>query len=97
VDRAPGVEEGPAHPFYQLVNELLEEKRFDEFLEKERVRSYAEKQAPVVGAGNPSSSAAGGIFTRDRFRARDGRQRPLGSGAPEDGSQHAVGTALNQI
>jgi hypothetical protein len=30
---------GPAHLFYQLVNELLEEKRFDEFAEKECVRS----------------------------------------------------------
>src|SRR5499425_1491728 len=34
---------GPAHPFYQRVNELLEEKQFDEFAEKECAKFYAEK------------------------------------------------------
>jgi hypothetical protein len=34
---------GPAHPFYQRVNELLEEKKFDEFAEKECAKFYAEK------------------------------------------------------
>jgi transposase len=47
---------GPAHPFYQRVNELLEEKRFDEFAEKECARFYAEKM------GRPS--LAPGIYFR---------------------------------
>src|SRR5215471_13061835 len=34
---------GPAHPFYQRVNELLEEKKFDEFAEKECIKFYATK------------------------------------------------------
>jgi transposase len=34
---------GPAHPFYQRVNELLEEKKFDEFAEKECAKFYAKK------------------------------------------------------
>src|ERR1700732_1477454 len=33
---------GPAHPFYKRVNELLEAERFDEFAEKECARFYAE-------------------------------------------------------
>ena len=33
---------GPAHPFYQRVNELLEAERFDEFAEQECAKFYAE-------------------------------------------------------
>src|SRR5437016_12534198 len=33
---------GPAHPFYKRVNELLEAERFDWFAEKECARFYAE-------------------------------------------------------
>src|SRR6201987_4435048 len=33
---------GPAHPFYKRVNELLEAERFDEFAEKECAKFYAE-------------------------------------------------------
>src|SRR6266403_1005553 len=33
---------GPAHPFYKRVNELLEERKFDEFAEKECAKFYAE-------------------------------------------------------
>lgn len=47
---------GPAHPFYQRVNELLEEKKFDEFAEKECGKFYAEKK------GRPS--LAPGIYFR---------------------------------
>src|SRR5208282_5262111 len=32
---------GPAHPFYKRVNELLEAEQFDEFAEKECARFYA--------------------------------------------------------
>src|SRR5689334_10779330 len=47
---------GPAHPFYQRVNELLEEKKFDEFAEKECAKFYAEKM------GRPSLTP--GIYFR---------------------------------
>jgi Transposase domain (DUF772) len=47
---------GPAHPFYQRVNELLEEKKFDEFAEKDCAKFYAEKM------GRPS--LAPGIYFR---------------------------------
>jgi len=47
---------GPAHPFYQRVNELLEEKGFDEFAEKECAKFYAEKM------GRPSLTP--GIYFR---------------------------------
>ena len=43
---------GPAHPFYKRVNELLETKRFDEFAEKECTRFYAENNGrPSVTPG----------------------------------------------
>ena len=47
---------GPAHPFYQRVNEWLEEKKFDEFAEKECAQFYAEKM------GRPSLTP--GIYFR---------------------------------
>ena len=47
---------GPAHPFYQRVNEWLEEKKFDEFAEKECAKFYAEKM------GRPSLTP--GIYFR---------------------------------
>ena len=47
---------GPAHPFYQRVNELLEEEKFDEFAEKECAKFYAEKN------GRPSLTP--GIYFR---------------------------------
>lgn len=43
---------GPAHPFYKRVNELLETKLFDEFAEKECARFYAENNGrPSVTPG----------------------------------------------
>ena len=47
---------GPAHPFYQRVNELLEEKKFDEFAEEECAKFYAAKM------GRPSLTP--GIYFR---------------------------------
>jgi transposase len=47
---------GPAHPFYKRVNELLEAERFDEFAEKECARFYAENN------GRPSLTP--GIYLR---------------------------------
>jgi transposase len=51
-----GLAKGPGHPFYQRVNELLEEKRFDEFAEQECAKFYAKKM------GRPS--LAPGIYFR---------------------------------
>ena len=50
------VPKGPAHPFYAWVNELLEEKNFDEFAEKECAKFYADS------IGRPS--LAPGIYFR---------------------------------
>ena len=47
---------GPAHPFYKRVNELLEEKKFDEFAEQECAKFYAEKMG--------RTSLAPGIYFR---------------------------------
>ena len=41
------VSKGPAHPFYARVNELLEEKKFDEFAEKECAKFYADNIGPL--------------------------------------------------
>ena len=51
---------GPAHPFYQRVNELLEEKKFDEFAEKECAKFYAEKMGrPSLTPGKPTEGYPG--------------------------------------
>ena len=47
---------GPAHPFYDRVNELLEAEQFDTFAEKECVEFYAENN------GRPSLTP--GIYFR---------------------------------
>jgi len=47
---------GPGHPFYQRLNELLEEEKFDAFAEKECARFYAENN------GRPSLTP--GIYFR---------------------------------
>jgi transposase len=50
------IAKGPAHPFYARVNELLEEKKFDEFAERECAKFYADN------IGRPS--LAPGIYFR---------------------------------
>jgi transposase len=47
---------GPGHPFYQRVNELLEEEKFDEFAERECSKFYA--------ANNGRPSLTPGIYFR---------------------------------
>jgi transposase len=90
---------GPAHPFYQRVNELLEEKKFDEFAEKECAKFYAAKM------GRPSWTP--GIYFRlllvgylegvdsERgiaWRAADslGLRRFLGMGLDEQTPDHST-------
>ena len=48
--------QGPAHPFYQRLNELLDSEKFDEFVEKECVVFYA--------ANNGRPSLAPGMYFR---------------------------------
>ena len=48
--------QGPAHPFYQRLNELLDSEKFDEFVEKECSRFYA--------ANNGRPSLTPGIYFR---------------------------------
>ena len=50
------IAKGSAHPFYARVNELLEEKKFDEFAERECAKFYADN------IGRPS--VAPGIYFR---------------------------------
>jgi transposase len=93
------VSKGPAHPFYAWVNELLEEKNFDEFAEKECAKFYADS------IGRPS--LAPGIYFRlllvgyfegidsERgiaWRAADslGLRRFLGIGIDEQTSDHST-------
>ena len=46
------VAKGPGHPFYEKVNELFEEAKFDEFVEKECAKFYAENNGrPSVPPG----------------------------------------------
>src|SRR5207245_8285293 len=47
---------GPGHPFYQRVNELLEEGKFDAFAERECAKFYA--------ANNGRPSLVPGIYCR---------------------------------
>ena len=54
---------GPGHPFYQRVNELLEEEKFDEFAERECAKFYADKQwATIADAGDLFPFVAGWLF-----------------------------------
>jgi len=93
------IAKGPAHPFYARVNELLEEKKFDEFAEKECAKFYADN------IGRPS--VAPGIYFRlllvgyfegidsERgiaWRAADslGLRRFLGIGIDEEPPDHST-------
>src|SRR6201981_883310 len=90
---------GPAHPFYQRVNDLLEEKKFDEFAERECAKFYAGNIGPP--------SLAPGIYFRLLFvgyfegidsergiawRAADslGLRRFLGIGIDEQTPDHST-------
>ena len=42
--------QGPAHPFYQRLNDLLDSEKFDEFVEKECTGFYADNNGhPILG------------------------------------------------
>jgi hypothetical protein len=62
---------GASHPFYQRLNQLLEESRFDEFVEGRCRRFYAEKRGRPSLVPGVLSAAADRVFRRDRCGARD--------------------------
>src|SRR4051794_23386196 len=53
---------GPGHPFYTLLNELLDREKFDEFAEAECAEFYAEKN------GRPSLTPADRLLRGRGFR-----------------------------
>src|SRR5260370_24401151 len=100
------VAKGPGHPFYKKVNELLEEAKFDEFVEKECAKFYAENN------GRPSLTP--GIYFRllllgyfegidsERgiaWRASDslGLRRFLGIGLDESTPDHSTSSRTRRL
>src|SRR6266542_2884965 len=54
---------GPAHPFYQRLNELLDSEKFDEFVEKECAGFYADNNGrPSLAPGMYFRSLLLGFF-----------------------------------
>ena len=54
---------GPGHPFYQRLNELLDQEKFDEFAESECARFYAENNGrPSLTPGTYFRSLLIGYF-----------------------------------
>ena len=91
---------GPAHPFYKRVNELLEAGRFDEFAEKECARFYAENNGrPSVAPGIYFRLLLVGYFQKGSdpergiaWRAADsiGLRKFLGVGLDEQTPDHST-------
>ena len=90
---------GPGHPFYRRVNELLEEKKFDEFAESECAKFYAKKKGrPSLTPGIYFRSLLVGYFEgidSERgiaWRAADslGLRKFLGIGLDEKAPDHST-------
>ncbi len=83
---------GPAHPFYQRVNELLEAERFDEFAEQECAKFYAEN------TGRPSLTP--GIYFRlllvGYFEGFDGERGIAWRAADSLGLRKFLGIAIDE-
>jgi len=83
---------GPAHPFYQRVNELLEAERFDEFAEQECAKFYAEN------TGRPSLPP--GIYFRlllvGYFEGLDGERGIAWRAADSLGLRKFLGIAIDE-
>jgi transposase len=93
------IAKGPAHPFYARVNALLEEKKFDEFAEKECAKFYAGSMGrPSVTPGIYFRLLLVGYFEgidSERgiaWRAADslGLRRFLGIGIEEQTPDHST-------
>src|SRR6202047_3594093 len=87
------VAKGPGHPFYEKVNELFEEAKFDEFVEKECAKFYAENN------GRPS--VAPGIYFRllllGYFEGIDGERGIAWRAADSLGLRAFLGVGLNEM
>src|ERR1700752_5303895 len=93
------VAKGPAHPFYARVNELLGEKKFDEFAERECAKFYAGNMGrPSLAPGTYFQLLLVGYFEgidSERgiaWRAADslGLRRFLGIGIEEQTPDHST-------
>lgn len=93
------IAKGPAHPFYARVNELLEEKKFDEFAERECAKFYADNIGrPSLAPGSYFRLLLVGYFEgidSERgiaWRAADslGLRRFLGMGIDEPTPDHST-------
>ncbi len=64
---------GASHPFYQRLNQILDEKKFDEYVETTCEDFYAGKVGrPGLSPGSSLFSAAdGGLFRRGSIRSAE--------------------------
>ena len=62
-----------AHPFYERLDQVLEERGFDAFVEQRCAGFYAERMGrPSLAPGPIFPLVTDGVFRRHRQRARDG-------------------------
>src|ERR1039458_8842769 len=84
---------GPGHPFYQRVNELLEEEKFDAFAEKECAKFYA--------ANNGRPSLVPGIYFRlllvGYFEGIDSERGIAWRAADSFGLRQFLGIGLDEL
>jgi hypothetical protein len=63
---------GASHPFYQRLNQILDEKKFDEYVEGICERFYADEVGRAgTGARDLFSATDGGVLRRDRLGTRN--------------------------
>jgi hypothetical protein len=60
-----------SHPFYQRLNQIHDEKKFDEYVETVCEDFYAREVGAGLSPGDLLSAADGGLFRSDRFRSRN--------------------------
>src|ERR1039458_9921819 len=89
---------GPRHRFYQRVNELLEEGKFDAFAEKECAKCYAANHGrPSLVPGIYFRLLLGGILKESIRSAGSLGERRIGSGCGrfwESGNLRATGRCV---
>ena len=90
-----------AHPFYEQLNRLLEERGFDEWVERQCTRFYAERMGQAEsGAGAVLPYAAHRVFRRHRRRAWDRKAGGGLAGAAQfsgSGTERDAARALDDL
>ena len=90
-----------AHPFYEQLNRLLEERGFDEWVERQCTRFYAERMGQAEsGAGAVLPYAAHRVFRRHRRRAWDRKEGGGLAGAAQfsgSGTERDAARSLNDL